>query len=223
MPRDYYMVLGVERGANMSQIKHAYRSAIKRYHPDRFGTGTDPNKFMAAQEAYEVLSDRDRRRAYDAELRPTGIPVHLTHARETIRRRRERWNALRETRSPLDDFFEGIVPGFFSGPYGRRPAIPKDLYMEVVLTPEEALHGGIFPVAVPVFESCRDCSQNDWPPYFYCPKCRGYGAVRSRRTFDLTIPPGVADGTSAEVPLVAMGLPGLRLYVHVRVEPAPLR
>jgi molecular chaperone DnaJ len=51
MPRDYYIVLGIDQGASLSEIKKAYRNAIKRYHPDKIGKSTDPHKFMAAREA----------------------------------------------------------------------------------------------------------------------------------------------------------------------------
>ena len=65
MPRDYYIVLGIEQGASLSEIKKAYRNAIKRYHPDKIGESADPQKFRAAREAYEVLSDPKKRRQYD--------------------------------------------------------------------------------------------------------------------------------------------------------------
>jgi len=222
MPSDYYMVLGVERGADMSRIKHAYRNAIKRYHPDGTGTGTDADKFMAAQEAYEVLSDRDRRRAYDAALKREGIPVRITDLRETVRKRRQAWDELRETRTFMDEFFGGLVPGFYRRRF-RRPSSPKDLFMEVVLTPEEAIQGGVFPVAVPVFEPCTECDQWGRQSNFFCPACRGYGAVRSRREFNLTIPPNIQHETSAEVSLDDLGLPGVRLLIDVRVRAHPLR
>jgi len=216
MPRDYYMVLGVERGADLSQIKHAYRSAIKRYHPDRFGAGTDPDKFRAAQEAYEVLSDMDRRRAYDAEMRREGIPVHVTRVQRTVAPRGKTWREVRETASLLDDFFEGLVPGFY-GRHSRRAGMHKDLYMEVVLTPEEAQRGGVFPVAVPVLQTCPDCrGGRGW--VFFCPACGGRGAIQERREFNLAVPPHVADGTSAAVPLEEIGLTGARLHVDVRVR-----
>jgi molecular chaperone DnaJ len=222
MPSDYYMVLGVERGANLSQIKHAYRNAIKRYHPDRVGTGTgtDPDKFIAAREAYEVLSDLDRRRAYDAAQSREGIPVRLTDVRKTLRRRRKAWHALRETQSATDDFFEGSVPGFYRKRF-RRPSVPKDLYMEVVLTPDEAMRGGIFPVAVPVVVPCPDCGQSGWGEGFFCSACRGYGALRAKREFNLTIPPDVPDGTAVELLLTDLGLPGVRLFIELRVSLHP--
>mgnify|MGYP000326080981 CR=1 FL=1 len=65
MPRDYYIVLGIQQGASSSEIKKAYRNAIKRYHPDKIGESADPQKFRAAREAYEVLSDPEKRQRYD--------------------------------------------------------------------------------------------------------------------------------------------------------------
>jgi len=219
MPRDFYMVLGVERGEDLSHIKHAYRSAIKRYHPDCFDTGTDADKFRAAQEAYEVLSDTERRRAHDAELRREGIPVHVTRVQRATQSRRRTWHDLRESASVLDDFFEGLVPGFY-GRRTRRTTMSKDLFMEVVLTPEEACRGGLFPVAVPVLQACPDCRQESgW--VLSCPTCGGRGAVQERREFDLAIPPDVADGTSAVVPLDEIGLAGVRLHIDVRVRTQP--
>jgi molecular chaperone DnaJ len=219
MPRNYYMVLGVERGADLSQIKHAYRSAIKRYHPDRFGTGTDPDKFRAAQEAYEVLSDRDRRRAYDAQLHREGIPAQLTRVPRRAAPRGKAWRDLRDTASLLDDFFEGLVPGFYCR-HSRRATVPKELYMEVVLTPEEARRGGIFPVAVPVLQACPDCrGGSGWA--LFCATCGGQGAIEERREFNLAIPPDVADGTAAALPLEEIGLRDALLHIDVRVRTQP--
>ena len=219
MSRDHYMILGVERGADLSQIKHAYRNAIKRYHPDRFGMGSDTDKFRAAQEAYEILSDIDRRRAYDAEMRREGIPVHVTRVPRTTAPRGKAWRDLRETASFLDDFFEGLVPGFYFR-HPRRATMPKDLYMEVVLTPEEARRGGVFPVAVPVLQACPDCRGGiGWE--LFCSTCRGQGAIQERWEFNIAIPPDVADGTSAALPLEEIGLRDARLHIDVRIRTQP--
>ena len=217
MPANYYMILGIERGADPDQIKRAYRQAIKRYHPDKAGSATDSRQFRQAREAYEVLSDIDRRRAYDAQLNREGIPVPITNLREDAVRRRRAWRAMRDTASPLEAFFEGLFPGY-RRPDQRRPSRNRDLYMEIVLTPEEARLGGTFPVAVPVVRPCPDCARGRYRERFDCPSCRGRGTVRSRREFGLEIPPQIPHGTTAMVSLGAIGLPDTRLSIDIRIR-----
>ena len=69
--RTHYEVLGVGAGASRGEIKAAYRRAARRWHPDACPGGAD--RFMAAREAYEVLSDPERRRGYDIQLRCGGF------------------------------------------------------------------------------------------------------------------------------------------------------
>ena len=216
MPSNYYMILGVEREADLAQIKRAYRDAIKRYHPDKGGSATDPDKFMQARQAYEVLSDAELRRAYDAELRREGIPHHVTDMRQAAARRRSRpWRGLRDAATPLDAFFGD----FLSGRHRRHlqpPSEVRDLYMEVVLTPQEARRGGTYPVSVPLVRPCPHCRRGAGGALF-CPTCRGRGTVSGRGTFNLVIPPNVDDGSSASVSLEPVGLRGVRLVIDIRV------
>jgi molecular chaperone DnaJ len=220
MPTNYYIVLGIDRGADLSQIKRAYRKAIKRYHPDTIRQGTDPDKFMEAREAYEVLSDTDQRRAHDERLRHQGVPIRVPEVKETIGRRTAQWHSLRDSASFIDDFFEGIVPGFYHR-HTRPSAAHKDLYLEVILTPEEAANGGIFPITVPVLEPCATCHQSGWWDHFYCPSCLGHGAVRSTRHFNLTIPPRTPNGLRNEVALDRIGLTDTRLVIDVKIADDP--
>jgi molecular chaperone DnaJ len=223
MPSDHYIVLGIERGADLRQIKRAYRKAIKRYHPDRVGSDMNMREFIASREAYEVLSDDDKRRDYDDMLRAQGASARIPNPREAIGRKTGEWRALRESASLVDAFFGGIVPGFF-GPTSRSRsrAAAKDLYMEVILTPAEARYGGVFPVTVPIVEPCPNCRGSGAIDGFYCPYCVGYGAVDSQREVNLTIPPGTRAGTTA-VPLDGIGVRDANLYVDVRVGLPPAR
>jgi len=219
MPSDYYIVLGIERGADLSQIKHAYREAIKRYHPDMVGGDINSGKFIEAREAYEVLSDLDKRRAYDSQLKRRKTPVPTPRPEETIPRPSPLWQAAGRTPSLIDDFFEGRVPGF----YGRRSAtesIHKDLYLQVILSPAEALRGGVFPVAVPILRPCPACDASGWQEGFSCPFCRGSGADQSSYEFNLVIPPGTRAETTVEVAMEGIGLQGVHLLVDVRISAA---
>ena len=216
MPRDYYIVLGVDRGADQPQIKSAYRDAIKRHHPDMVGS-LNAGKFIEAREAYEVLSDIDKRRAYDAKLFRQEIPPRKKYPEKTIDQRTSAWHAFRGMPSMMDDFFEGFVPGFYRN---RSPARSpnKDLYMEILLSPEEAQRGGIFPVTLPVWEPCPECGQSGWWDEFDCPACLGNGAVESIREFKLAIPPHTQHGTTVKVPMYGIGLEGVGLMIDVQVR-----
>jgi molecular chaperone DnaJ len=215
MPNDYYIVLGIDPGANLSQIKKAYRNAIKRYHPDMIGENTDSHKFIAAREAYEVLSDAEKRREYDAQRHPCDnrsskedIPKAATHRRPTRKSFRS---------SPIQDHFpQSTIPGFYRS-RRQRPAHAKQLYLEVILTEEEALRGGVFPLTIPVETSCPHCGTNGWPEDSACPACLGLGVVRSRRSFDLSLPPELSDGTTFNVAFDAGGLGETTLFIAVRV------
>ena len=216
MPRNHYIVLGIDRGANPTQIKNAYRNAIKRYHPDMVGGNNTSRKFIEAREAYEVLSDIDRRRAYDAELNQHDAPIRVARSEKAVRPPSSLWNEIRAQRSILDAFFEGFVPGFYRNFPSRSG--DKDLYMEIVLSPEEARQGGLFPVTVPVMAPCPECSQDRWWHGQYCPTCRGYEVVKSTREFNLTIPPDTRDGMTAEVSMSGIGLNGVKLIIDVQVR-----
>ncbi len=68
---DYYAVLGVERDASLRAIKQAYRELVRRYHPDAAGDSAEARRqFERLQEAYDVLSNPDKRARYDAALPP---------------------------------------------------------------------------------------------------------------------------------------------------------
>ncbi|MBW1776040.1 MAG: DnaJ domain-containing protein [Deltaproteobacteria bacterium] len=215
MPKNYYIALGVSKGADLNQIKRAYRKIIKNLHPDLSHTQTTQERFIEIQEAYETLADPEKRRIHDAfleEKKPhpkrSGAPIHTPPVFET--------NPFPAT-SLADEFFEGFLPGFFSSP--ERGSVDKDIYLEVILTPEEAQNGGVFPVTVPVVEPCFRCRGEAYLVHFPCPVCRGQGAVRQTRSFSLGIPPRTRDGEHLRLSLKDIGLPGVTLHIDVRMEP----
>src|SRR5918996_6354638 len=179
MPRDYYGVLGVDRAASEAEIKKAFRGLARDLHPDV--NKHDPEaeeKFKQAAEAYEVLSDPERRRTYDAfgheGLRTGGWTPHAA------------------------DFgsFEVVLSSFFgrSDPlfgelfgFGRRgPAPGGDVAAEVELTLAEVLTGARRDVtfeAVSVCERCHGNGAEPGTPIHTCETCGGAGRVQQvRRT-----------------------------------------
>jgi len=197
MANDYYMVLGVDRTANLRRIKCAYRKMAKRYHPDSGQVGSDPARFREVPRAYETLTDTDRRRRYDAELKAQAPPVERRMAGQ--RRRRPQ--------PPIEPAAEAPVPSF-----GQVPP-EMDFFFEVVLTPAEAAGGGVFTIHLPMAERCPGCGAGR--ERRFCPVCGGSGLLRLEREIGLSIPPGTRHGTEATLRLV--GTDRGRRQVHVRV------
>ncbi|MBW1779244.1 MAG: DnaJ domain-containing protein [Deltaproteobacteria bacterium] len=217
MPKDYYIVLGVSRGANLSKIKKAYRTVIKQYHPDVTQTRESTERFLEIREAYETLSNEAKRKSYDEQLAGQGSNLSVPKVPETITTRRTLFDEQEKRFSSFtDDFFEGFLPGFFDRDRGRVRS--KDLYYEAILSPEEAAEGGLFPVTVPVIESCPRCSRSGFFDDFLCPVCSGYGRVTSERQFSLSIPPHVKHGTNIRLSMEDIGLRGVYLHVLVSID-----
>jgi len=218
MPKDYYIVLGVNRGANLNKIKKAYRTVIKRHHPDITQTAESTERFLEIREAYETLSDTEKRKKYDEELGAQGTGVKISRAPETVRTRRYLFDEMEGFYSSFtDDFFEGFLPGFFERDKGRMRA--KDLYFEAILSPGEAMEGGLFPVTVPVMEPCPQCRKTGLWGDFFCPVCSGDGRVRSERQFSLSIPPHVQHGTEIRLSMEDIGLKCAYLNILVLIDP----
>ena len=235
--RDYYEVLGVGRDANADEIKSVYRRLALKFHPDR--NPNDPEaekKFKEAAEAYEVLSDSDKRSKYDrfghAGLSGTGV------------------HEFRDAQDIFDvfgDIFGGALFGdLFGGRRGRRgPRAGRDLRMQLDLDLFEAAKGASKTMDIRRQEICSQCSgsgakrgtkavtcsycggrgQVFQSQGFFriattcpscrgtgsqirdpCPECSGAGRVVATRTLQVDIPPGVDIGM--RVRLRGEGEPG---------------
>lgn len=218
MPKDYYIVLGVNREANLNKIKKAYRTVSKRYHPDITRTKESTAKFLEIKEAYDTLSDEEKRRRYDEEIAEQESEVRISRVPETIERRRNLFDEMEGLFSSFtDDFFEGFLPGFFDIDKHRMRS--KDLYFEAILSPREAFEGGLFPITVPIIEPCPRCSKTGLWEDLFCPVCSGYGRVRAEREFSLSIPPHVKHGTEIRLSMEDIGLRGTYLNILVLVDP----
>ncbi len=220
MRKNYYIVLGVPRGASNQRIKRAYRDMAKRYHPDSGGEEISENKFRELQTAYETLSDVHRRAAYDNRL-----AQRLRSSSPPIRKNRYQANpsvsniSSKTAYSAIDDFFDGWVVG--KRATGRRD-LARDIAIEIILTPDEAQHGGLFPLTLPVLEPCMNCGHSGLRFPFTCSKCRGRGYRQAERHFSISIPPNTKNRTEVSVPLDGIGLEGFYLYVFIRIEEADL-
>ncbi len=215
--RNYYVVLGVGRGADRDKIQKAYRTVAKQYHPDVTRNEESAGKFLEIRDAYETLSDEAKRKQYDAELEREGSSLRIRHVPDIVQDRTARLDRIEDLfSSSVDEFLEGFLPGFFDLSGRNRE---KDLYFEAILSTEEASHGGLYPVTIPVWEPCPRCGGSGLWDHFFCPRCNGYGRIRSERTFSLSIPPHVTNGTEIRLPLGDIGLNNAYVTVVVYVTP----
>jgi molecular chaperone DnaJ len=167
-PRDPYEVLGVPRAADDAQIKKAFRSLARELHPDV--NTADPQaeeKFKQAAEAYEILSDPERRATYDRYghegLRSGGYQPNF-----------DQFGSLGDL---FEAFFGGAGGGIFGGG-GRGPASGGDVGSELTLDLLQASTGGAFAVSYEAVDRCEHCHGNGaepGTPIETCERCGGAG------------------------------------------------
>ncbi len=227
MPVDYYETLGLERGANDEEIRRAFRRKAMEFHPDRNKTPGAEDRFKEINEAYQVLSDQEKRARYD----------RFGHA------------GVNGNDRPFDGFdpfggFGDIFDTFFGGG-GRtanQPRAGEDIAQRINLSFEEAVFGCEKDLELNRVEPCHQCSGAGNEPgtpittcrtcsgsgqvrraqrsvfgqfavttpcsacngsgraiETPCTNCRGRGFERRRRTRTVTIPAGIADGMQVRI------------------------
>ena len=179
--RDYYEVLGVDRSVSNDEVKRTYRKLAMKYHPDRNPDDkAAEEKFKEAAEAYEVLSDKDKRQRYDqfghqgvaSDFGASGFQwSNFSHAGDF--------------EDVLGNLFGGGVFGdLFGGGRGRRRGGPQrgdDLQLPLKLTLEELAKGVGKTIRLKRLASCESCNGSGAAAGsrpVTCPTCRGAGEVR---------------------------------------------
>jgi molecular chaperone DnaJ len=220
--RDYYEVLGVEKGATGAEIKKAFRRIAMKFHPDRNSDDKNSDeKFKEAQEAYEVLGDEEKKSAYDR-FGHAGVDGNS--------------GGGGGGGAGFSDVFGDVFGDIFGGGGGRGragPARGSDLRYDLQLDLEDAVKGKTVQIDVPTMSHCDPCdgsgarkgsspvtcttcggagqvrmSQGFFSVQQACPQCRGrgqmisdpcgdchgQGVVEERKTLSVKIPAGVDTG-----------------------------
>ena len=179
--RDYYEVLGVSRGASEDEIKKAYKKMARKYHPDlNPGDKTAEEKFKEVNEAYEVLSDADKKARYDQYGR-AGVDPNFGAAGFG-----GGFDGSFDF-GDLGDIFGSFFGGGFGGGRRTNPNAPQrgeSIRMSIAISFEEAAFGCEKAVTVERYETCDTCHGNGCAPGTspeVCPDCHGTGTVQVRR------------------------------------------
>ncbi len=222
--RDYYEVLGCGKDATAAELKKAYKKLAMKYHPDRNPGPDGEEKFKEATEAYEVLSNEEKRQAYD-QFGHAGVDQNMGGG------------GFHGGGASFSDIFGDVFGDIFGGARGGGgrggPQRGASLRYNLELSLEEAVRGTSVKIKVPKLESCDSCdgsgaakgskaescgtcggagqvrmTQGFFSVQQTCPQCRGQGKVikspcgtchgqgrvEKEKTLNVKIPPGVDTG-----------------------------
>jgi molecular chaperone DnaJ len=184
-----YDTLGVKKGASQDEIKKAYRKLAAKYHPDKNpGDASAEEKFKEVQNAYDTLSDPDKRKSYDQFGSTNGRPGFDPRNFDF----RSGGNFRVEDLGDLGDLFGGLFNR--GGTRARRPQPERgaDIEATVNLSFEDSLRGLETKIPVDVTTACRECGGSGAQPGtapVICPECNGRGVVsESQGLFALSQP-----------------------------------
>lgn len=176
--RDYYEVLGLDRGADEGDLKKAYRRLAMKYHPDRNSDDPDAEeKFKEASEAYEILTNPEKRQAYD-QFGHAGVDPSQGGAGG--------FGFEGNFGDIFGDVFGDIFGGSRGGRGGNGVGRGSDLRYNLNLSLEQAVSGDTLEIRIPVLAHCEDCDGNGAAPGTSpetCPDCQGAGQIRVSQGF----------------------------------------
>ena len=180
--KDYYDVLGVERGADEKAIKRAYKKLAMQYHPDRTkGDKAKEEKFKEIQEAYEILGDKEKRAAYD----------QYGHAAFEQGGMGGGGFGGGFSGADFGDIFGDMFGDIFGGGGRGRQRVVRgeDLRYDIQITLEEAVKGTTKDIQINTLAHCDSCDGSGaekGSKVETCPSCHGSGRIRRQQGFFVT-------------------------------------
>jgi molecular chaperone DnaJ len=243
--KDYYKILGVEKSADAKAIKQAYRRMARKHHPDMNpGNKTAGERFKEINEAYEVLSDPEKRQRYDTlgpdwQRAAQGFPGggDFGGFRVNVEPGTDAGDFSEFFRAVFGDLGSRMRGGRgrpadgqrfeeMFGRGGRQGYRGQDVQTPVEITLEEAAQGTRRTLELELPQPCGTCGGTGRQGQAACPTCGGAGQVVSASRVEVKIPAGVRDGSRVRV--AGEGTAGAGggargdLYLQVRVAPHPL-
>ncbi len=214
--RDYYEVLGVSKKATNAELKKAYRKLARKYHPDKNpGDKEAERKFKEAANAYEVLSNPEKRKMYDLRGH-SGLEDMGFHGFESSA----------DIFSSFGDIFGDIFgKGFYSERTG--PQRGSDLKHDMTISFFDAASGCERQLRFTKKEICEMCRGTGYKSETstVCSQCKGTGRVSNTKSLSVKVPAGITDGSALR--LSGQGETGARggsagdLYIYVNIASHP--
>lgn len=208
MAKDYYETLGIGRNASDKDIKQAFRRLARRYHPDvNPGDKSAEARFKEMNQAYEVISDPEKRRKYDQYGDQWQYADQFAKAGGQATPEREYTGARPDGfeftgfgpgNEDMGEFFESVLKSAGTRT-SRRPRHGQDVEYPVEVTLEEAFQGTRRNLQTQSEEPCPVCGGKGALQNAPCYSCRGAGRIARPRTLEVKIPPGVSNGSRVRV------------------------
>ncbi len=228
--KDYYKILGVGKNASAQELKKAYRQLARKYHPDVNPDDKSAEEtFKKINEAYEVLSDKEKRKKYDK------FGDQWQHADQFAQAGGKqgpyqnfdfsafnRGGGIRFEGGDIGSLFDEILRGGGAG-YRSRPRRGQDIEYGVEVSLEEASSGTQRMLSLQTEKPCPACQGSGRQQNNICPSCRGAGVVPGTERLEVKVPAGVKTGS--RVRLAGKGGHGASggargdLYLLVKVKP----
>lgn len=235
--QDYYSLLGVGRKASEADIKKAYREKARKLHPDVNKAADAEEKFKAVNEAYQVLSDADKRARYDqfgadweryqaaSDSGQGAGDFSQWFNQQNGGPRNVRFEYRTNGGEGFSDFFETLF-GSQTGRQRRRARTPRrgeDHEYTVDVPLREAFSGTSRTFEIQIPEPCLECNGTGVTHGQVCLVCEGTGTVSHRSRIEVTIPAGIREGQRVRV--AGKGSPGIDggpagdIYLRVKILP----
>lgn len=216
--KDYYQILGVEKSASPEEVKKAYRRAARKYHPDVSKEANAEEKFKEAKEAYEVLSDPEKRKAYDTLGDNWQNGQSFNPPPDWENQSQYYSQGFDQTdMGQFSDFFENLFGGrgrhqrHTSGShraYQEYSARGQDIHSKILISLEEAFHGVEKHIQLAI------------------PEVTGQGIINKTKVLKIKIPKGILAGQ--QIRLASQGQPGIAggeagdLFLETEFQEHPL-
>ncbi len=234
--KDYYAILGVSRTALDKDIKQAYRRLARQYHPDvNPGNKSAEERFKQINEAYEVLSDAEKRKKYDRygdQWEEAERYAQATHQQPPT----GGWDfsqgfggqqSYSYEEGDLGDIFSQFFGGKAGAGAGARSRTTRtrkgqDLEYSLEISLEEAYSGALRNISLKTQIPCASCRGTGYIQNLPCSVCRGAGVISPIKRIEVKIPAGVNNGSRVRIagkgePAPPGGLPG-DLYLVISVQ-----